>query len=284
MPLIRADRPLVMGVLNVTPDSFSDGGRCTDPGAAAEAAARLEGDGADILDIGGESTRPGAAPVDEEEELRRVLPVVRAVRKASNIALSIDTMKPGVARAAFDCGADIWNDVTALRHSPQSLSVAAAIDAPVILMHMLGEPQTMQGAPHYGAPVIRAVTDFFSQRIGAAVEAGVKPANLWIDPGIGFGKTLGHNLDLMRGLAEFAVFGRPLVLGASRKSFIARIDRNTPPEGRLGGSLAAALWAAQAGAAVVRVHDVAATVQALRVWRAIARAGGGDDRSEDPGR
>jgi dihydropteroate synthase len=261
-----------MGVLNITPDSFSDGGRCLDPGAAIEAAARLESEGADILDIGGESTRPGAAPVDEEEELRRVLPVVRAVRSRSAIAISIDTMKPGVARAAFDAGADIWNDVTALRYSPDSVAVAAAIKAPVILMHMLGEPRTMQSAPHYQMPVTRAVTEFFSQRIGAAVEAGVKPANLWLDPGIGFGKTLEHNLVLMRDLADFAVFGRALVVGASRKSFIARIDHDAPPDSRLGGSLAAALWAAQAGAAVVRVHDVAATAQALAVWRAISGA------------
>ncbi len=272
MALIRTDRPLVMGVLNITPDSFSDGGRCLDPGAAIDAAARLESEGADILDIGGESTRPGATPVDEDEELRRVLPVVRAVRSRSAVAISIDTMKPRVARAAFDAGADIWNDVTALRHSPESLAVAAAIDAPVILMHMLGEPRTMQSDPHYAIPVTRAVTDFFSQRIGAAVEAGVKPANLWLDPGIGFGKTLEHNLLLMRGLSDFAVFGRALVVGASRKSFIARIDRDAPPDARLGGSLAAALWAAQAGAAVVRVHDVAATAQALGVWRAISGA------------
>lgn len=263
-----AGGPYVMGVLNVTPDSFSDGG-AHESAATPHALAMLEA-GADLVDIGGESTRPGATPVEEGEEIARVVPVIAALRAATKAPISIDTMKPGVARAAISAGASIWNDVNALQ-APGALETAGALRRPVILMHMLGEPRTMQADPRYD-DVVGDVIAFLQARIEAAIAAGVE--DIWVDPGIGFGKTLDHNLALLNNVERIAAeTGRPLVFGASRKRFIAAIDERAKHArtDRLGGSIAAALIAAQKGAAMVRVHDVAQTVQALKVWRAVLR-------------
>jgi len=265
-------RPLVMGVVNVTPDSFSDGGRFFDSEAAIAQARRLIAEGADILDIGGESTRPGAEPVPAEEELARVLPVIEAVRRESDALISIDTMKPEVARAAVSSGATIWNDVTALRASPDSLKAAAELGCEVVLMHMRGEPRTMQDNPRY-EDVVAEVRDFLAERARAAIAAGVRWEAISLDPGIGFGKTLAHNLALLRNLPALAELGFPLVLGVSRKRSIQAIDPTAAdPSDRLGGSLALALWCAAHGASVLRVHDVRETVQALKVQAALAGA------------
>lgn len=261
-----ASGPYVMGVLNVTPDSFSDGG--ADEGAAAPRALEMIEAGADIVDVGGESTRPGAAPVDEREEIARVVPVIAALRAATKAPISIDTMKPGVAMAALAAGATIWNDVAALQ-APGALETAAALHRPVILMHMKGEPRTMQDDPRYD-DVVSEVIDFLRARVATAVDKGV--SDIWVDPGIGFGKTLEHNLALLRNVRRIRdETGRPVVIGASRKRFIRAIDERAgdASKDRLGGSVAAALLAAQNGAAMVRVHDVAETVQALKVWRAL---------------
>lgn len=260
-------RPLVMGVVNVTPDSFSDGGRHADADAAAAHALSLAAQGADVIDIGGESTRPGAAPVDEAEELARVIPVIERVRAQSAIPVSIDTMKPAVARAAAAAGADMWNDVSALR-APGAPETAADLGLPVILMHMRGEPGTMQDAPRYDDAAAE-VTAFLLQRAEAATQAGVTRENIWLDPGIGFGKTLAHNLELLRSIPALAAHGFPLCIGVSRKRFIAAIDAGAGEGERLGGSLYAALHAAQHGVAMLRVHDVRETVQALKVRAAI---------------
>jgi dihydropteroate synthase len=263
-----AGGPYVMGVLNVTPDSFSDGG-AHDAAAGPRALAMLEA-GADIIDVGGESTRPGAAPVDEGQEIARVVPVIAALRAATKAPISIDTMKPAVARAAMSAGASIWNDVAALQ-SPGALETAAALHRPVVLMHMLGEPRTMQNDPKYG-DVVAEVIAFLKARVAAVEAKGVE--DIWVDPGIGFGKTLEHNLALLGSVDRIAAeTGRPVVIGASRKRFIQAIDERAKDAGkdRLGGSVAAALLAAQRGAAMVRVHDVAETVQALKVWRALRR-------------
>lgn len=263
-----AGGPYVMGVLNVTPNSFSDGGHWADSAATPRGLAMLTA-GADIIDVGGESTRPGAEPVQAEEEIARVVPVIAALRSATRAPISIDTMKPAVAKAAFQAGASIWNDVAALQ-SPGALDLAASLQAPVILMHMQGEPRTMQAAPHYG-DVVGEVIAFLRQRAEAAQAKGVQ--HIWVDPGIGFGKTVEHNLALLRNVQRIeADVGRPVLVGASRKRFIQAIDEHANDAGtqRLGGSLAAALRVAQLGAKMVRVHDVAETVQALKVWRAIA--------------
>jgi dihydropteroate synthase len=260
-----AGGPYVMGVLNVTPDSFSDGG-VHDSAAGPHALAMLEA-GADIIDIGGESTRPGAAAVEAGEEAARVVPVIAALRAATRAPISIDTMKASVAVAAMSAGASIWNDVAAL-NSPGALETAASMQRPVILMHMLGEPRTMQNDPRYG-DVVAEVIAFLRARVAAAEAKGI--ADIWVDPGIGFGKTPAHNLALINNVRRIAEeTGRPVVIGASRKRFIAAIDERAKDAGkdRLGGSVAAALIAAQNGAAMVRVHDVAETVQALKVWRA----------------
>jgi len=262
-----------MGVVNVTPDSFSDGGRFTGPGAAAEHALALLDQGADWLDIGGESTRPGAQPVEEAEEMARVLPVIERVLAARpDAAISIDTMKPGVARAAIGAGAQMWNDVTAL-DAPDALETAAELECLVCLMHMQGAPQTMQQRPAY-ENVVTDVARHLGQRAGAALAHGVERGHVLIDPGIGFGKTLAHNLALMAALESFSGLGFPVLFGASRKRFIQAIDETAAdPLDRLGGGLAAALHAARAGCAVIRVHDVRETVQALKVQAAIAGAG-----------
>jgi dihydropteroate synthase len=263
----------VMGVVNVTPDSFSDGGRHFDPAAALAHARRLIAEGADILDIGGESTRPGAAPVPEAEEIARVVPLIRALRAESDVAISVDTMKPAVARAAADAGAGMWNDVTALGHAPESLTLAAELGCEVVLMHMQGEPGTMQVEPRYD-DVVAEVAAYLAARAEAAMAAGVAREKIWLDPGVGFGKhMIRHNLPLLAGLERIVGLGFPVLLGVSRKSFIGRLDGAASADQRLGGSIAGALWGAAAGVAAVRVHDVRETVQALRVWQAIAQAG-----------
>lgn len=267
---IPEGRPAVMGILNVTPDSFSDGGRYAAREAAIAQARRMIGEGADILDIGGESTRPGSDPVSEDDELERVIPVIEAVRGGSDIPISIDTMKPRVARAAVAAGANIWNDVTALRHDENSLAAAAELGVPVILMHMRGAPKTMQDVLAPYGDVARDVRKFLKRRAGEAAEAGVDPDNIWLDPGIGFGKSVEDNLRLTRRLSRLVSLGYPVLYAASRKRFIASVAESAQEaDSRLPGSLAAALFAVSRGAQIVRVHDVAETVQALRLWTAI---------------
>jgi dihydropteroate synthase len=261
-----------MGIVNVTPDSFSDGGRFLDAEAAIAHARRLIDEGADILDIGGESTRPRAEPTAEADEIARVVPVIEAVRRESAIPISIDTMKPAVARAAVAAGATMWNDVTALGWSPDSAATAAALGCEVVLMHMQGEPRTMQARPRYD-DVVAEVAGFLKARAEAAIAAGVAREKIWVDPGFGFGKTAAHNLALLRGLPQIAALGFPVVVGASRKSWIVKITRDgSTADQRLGGSIALALAAARAGAAMLRVHDVAETRQALAVAAAIGDA------------
>lgn len=268
----RGDRPLVMGVVNVTPDSFSDGGRFLNKDAAIAHALKLVEDGADILDVGGESTRPGADPVSDEVELERVLPVIEGVRRRSDVPISIDTMKPAVARAAVAAGAEVWNDIAGLRFA-QAPETAAALGVAVIVMHMKGAPKTMQDDPRYD-DVVAEVISFLKVRAAAAEAAGVPPERIHVDPGIGFGKNLAHNLALLRALPRIrSETGKPLVVGGSRKRFIAAVDRSAiVAEDRLGGSLAVALHAGAAGADVIRVHDVRETVQALAVQAALQGA------------
>jgi dihydropteroate synthase len=261
-----------MGVVNVTPDSFSDGGRLEGVEGAVAHGLALDRAGADILDIGGESTRPGARPVNAEDEAGRVLPVIRTLRPLTQRRISIDTCKPEVARGAMEAGADIWNDVTALG-TPGAADLAAELGCEVVLMHMQGEPRTMQAAPQY-EDVLAEVCAFLEARAGAALAAGVAREKIWLDPGIGFGKTVAHNLALLAGLERIVALGFPVLLGASRKRFIAAVGAGGMlASDRLGGSLAAALAGARAGVAAVRVHDVAETVQALRVQAAILAGG-----------
>ena len=244
-----------MGVLNVTPDSFSDGGRWTDPEQAVAHGLRMAAEGADVVDVGGESTRPGAEPVEESEERRRVLEVVSAL--APTVRVSIDTRTPAVAEAALEAGATLLNDVSA-----SLWPAAAAAGAGWVAMHMRGEPRTMQVEPWYD-DVVADVGSFLVERAERARAAGVE--QVWIDPGIGFGKTLEHNLSLLRRLGDLVCTGWPVLVGASRKGFLGALLGGAPPDDRLEGSLAVAVWAAMSGVAMVRVHDVAATVQALRL-------------------
>jgi dihydropteroate synthase len=260
-------RTLLMGIINVTPDSFYDGGRRLDGGRAIADGLALIEEGADIIDIGGESTRPGARPVPEQEELERVLPVIRGLRSVTKVPISIDTYKASVAQQALHEGADIVNDVSALRFDAEMAALAAAEKVPVVLMHMLGTPRTMQSEPRYD-DVLREVIDFLAQRIQFAAQAGIERQNIIVDPGIGFGKTLDHNLALLRGLSAFGALGQPLLVGASRKAFIGRI-LGTEADQRLEGSLAAAVAAVMGGADIVRVHDVKETRRAIRVADAI---------------
>jgi len=258
--------PVVMGVVNVTPDSFSDGGRFYDAGAAIEHGVRLAEEGAAILDVGGESTRPGAADVSAEEELRRVIPVIERLRAQTQAVVSIDTSKPEVMRTAAAAGAGLINDVRALRE-PGALEAVAATDCAVCLMHMQGEPRTMQKAPSYG-DVVSEVKAFLVERAHRARAAGLGEGRLAIDPGFGFGKTLEHNLQLLRQLRELEVPGLPMAVGLSRKSMVGKLTGR--PEGqRVYGSVALAVIAAQNGASIIRAHDVAATVDALRTWSAV---------------
>ncbi len=262
-------RPLVMGVLNVTPDSFSDGGRFAGVEAALSHARVLVAAGADWLDVGGESTRPGAEPVEAAVELARVLPVIERLTAELPIPVSIDTRKPVVARAAVAAGAAMWNDVTALTGAPDSLAVAADLDVPVVLMHMQGRPESMQDDPRYGD----AVAEVGAHLLGlaeAAMATGLARERIWLDPGIGFGKRLEHNLALLRRLDRLVELGFPVLLGVSRKRTVRFLDPSAvDPLDRLGGSLAMALQGARAGAAMLRVHDVRETVQALKVQAAV---------------
>jgi len=255
-----------MGVLNVTPDSFSDGGSFNDPKAAIAQGLRLIEEGADILDIGGESTRPGAEPVPEKEELRRVMPVIEAL--ADKVPVSIDTMKPNVAREALRTGAVIVNDVGANRSDSQIWEVVAEYKAGYVLVHMQGTPQTMQDNPHY-RDVVREVNEFFDERLKRLNAFGVASDQVILDVGIGFGKTVEHNLQLLSRLNAFTKWKRPILLGASRKGFIGRITGAEQPAERLGGSLACACWGAATDANVIRAHDVAATRQAMQMMERI---------------
>lgn len=259
--------PLVMGVVNVTPDSFSDGGLNFDRAKAVEFALELVADGASIIDIGGESTRPGADRVDSAEELDRVLPVIEGIRKSSDVAISVDTMKSSVARAALGAGADIINDVTALRHDPELANVVADNGTPVILMHMRGEPRTMQQDIRF-TDVMGEVGSELSDLRDQAIRAGIAPASILVDPGIGFGKTFDQNVEILARAGEFRRIA-PLVIGASRKAFIGHLTGRSDPRERVGGSLAAVAAAYAAGAVVVRVHDVKETVDLLKVLHAV---------------
>jgi dihydropteroate synthase len=256
----------LMGVLNVTPDSFSDGGLYLDPEAAIAHGRELALAGAKILDVGGESTRPGAAAVSEEEELRRVVPVIRGLRDLDS-DVSVDTSKARVAEAALDAGATIVNDVTALRGDSAMAPLCAERGPAVVLMHMRGDPRTMQDDPRY-EDVVAEVKAFLAGRLAAAVAAGISEERIWLDPGIGFGKTAAHNMELLRRLGELRELGRPLVIGTSRKSFIGKVDGSDAAH-RLGGTIASSVLAAAQGAEVLRVHDVAEVRQALTVATAI---------------
>jgi dihydropteroate synthase len=263
------DRPRVMGIVNVTPDSFSDGGAFATVEAAVAHALRLAEEGADILDIGGESTRPGAQDVAVEEELRRTIPVIEHLAKATTLPISIDTSKPEVMRAAVAAGAGMINDVYALRREG-ALDAAAALGVPVVLMHLLGEPRSMQDAPEY-EDVVADVHRFLAERIFAAEMSGIAKKRIVVDPGFGFGKTTAHNLALLAQIDRFADLGVPVLAGLSRKRSIGEITGRDAPHARVHGSVAAHLIAAQRGARLLRVHDVAATVDALKLWRAVAQ-------------
>jgi dihydropteroate synthase len=264
---IRFDQPQVMGIVNVTPDSFSDGGLFADASAAAEAGAQMAAEGAGIIDVGGESTRPGASIVWEGDEIERVTPVIRQLA-AGGTAVSVDTRKADVMTAAIEAGARLVNDVSALTYDDRSTSVIASAGVPAVLMHHQGPPETMQHDPRYD-DVLVEVYLWLEERIAAAEAAGIARDKLLIDPGFGFGKNVGHNLELMNGLALFHSLGCPLVVGASRKRSIGALSGEAPVDKRIGGSIALALKAVEQGAQIVRVHDVFETVQALRVWRGL---------------
>jgi dihydropteroate synthase len=261
--------PQVMGILNVTPDSFSDAGLFMEPDAAASHGRRLAQEGASIVDVGGESTRPGAAPVEESEELRRVLPVLERLAGDIDARLSIDTTKLGVAGAALAAGASIVNDVSAFRFVPELAGLVADADADCVLMHMLGEPRTMQENPRYD-DVVSDVRAFLEERLAFAVAEGVPEDRIWLDPGIGFGKTVEHNLELLDRLDEIVDIGRPVVIGTSRKSFLGKLTGRSERD-RLAGTIATNVLAFERGANVFRVHDVAPVSDALRVAAATVR-------------
>jgi dihydropteroate synthase len=273
--LTAGSGPVVVGILNVTPDSFSDGGNFLDPEAAVEHAASMLDEGADILDVGGESTRPGSDPVPQEEERRRVVPVVeRILSERPEAVISVDTYRSGTATAALEAGARLINDVTAFRGDPSMASVIKEAACPVILMHMQGEPKTMQKEPHY-EDVVREVRDFLAERAEYAVWAGVWPENVIVDPGIGFGKNLEHNLELLRNLDVIVDLGFPVLIGASRKSFIERITGvQEEPKDRVSGTLATTVLAYERGATFFRVHDVRANREALAVAEAVLHTSG----------
>jgi len=267
--VVRLDQPQVVGILNVTPDSFADGGAHeADPAGAGH---RMAASGAAIIDVGGESTRPGAKPVWEGDEIERVLPVVQILARAGN-AVSIDTRKAAVMEAALGAGAKLINDVSALEYDERSLDVVARAGCPVVLMHHQGSPETMQQAPHYDRPVVVEIYDWLEQRIEAAVAAGIDRARIIVDPGIGFGKTVQHNLQVLNGLALLHGLGCPIMLGASRKRMIGALSNEAPADQRLAGSVTLALKGAEQGVQLLRVHDVPETVQALKVWRGMRDA------------
>jgi dihydropteroate synthase len=259
--------PLVMGVLNFTPDSFSDGGRFKSVSEASVYAEEMVSDGADWIDVGGESTRPGSQPVSPAEQIDRTLPLIESLQ-GLGIVISIDTTRGVVAEAALDAGATIINDISAGRDDPAMLPLAAARQAPIILVHMQGTPVTMQVAPHY-LDVVQEVADFLEERRAAALSAGVKAANILFDPGLGFGKTVSHNVRLMKHTSNLAALGQPLVVGPSRKSFLGKLISESDPNERMYAGAAAVAWMAGKGASVARVHDVRSMAQVLRVIRAI---------------
>lgn len=266
----------ILGVLNVTPDSFSDGGLFLDPAHAIEHGLRMQEEGADVLEVGGESTRPGSEPVPLGAELERVIPVIEGLARRCRASVSVDTTKFEVARAALDAGATIVNDVSAGRSDPRILDLAAEREATLVLMHMRGTPRDMQIEPRYD-DVVAEVRAFLLERIGHAESVGVAPDRIWIDPGIGFGKKLEHNLSLLVRLPELASLGHPICLGVSRKSFIASIDAaagaaESPPDSRIGGTAAAVALGVLGGASILRVHDVAIMAQAARVARAFSES------------
>jgi len=262
---IRLDQPQVMAIVNATPDSFSDGGQFADAAAAAEAGAQMSAEGAAIIDVGGESTRPGARLVWEGDEIERVVPVIRQLA-GGGAAVSVDTRKADVMTAAIEAGARMINDVSALTYDDRSAGVVAASGVPVVLMHHKGAPETMQDDPRYD-DVLVEVYEWLEERIATAEEAGIKRERILIDPGFGFGKNVAHNLELMNGLGLLHSLGCPLVIGASRKRTIGALSGEAPPGRRMAGSIAFALKAVEQGVQVVRVHDVSETVQALRIWR-----------------
>jgi len=265
------ERTHVMGIVNVTPDSFSDGGRFFDPEDAVREGMAMVEAGADLVDVGGESTRPGSEPVSIEEELRRILPVVKRMAAEVDVPVSIDTRRAEVARAALDAGAAVVNDVTAGR-DPEMFEMVGEADAGMVLMHMLGDPKTMQDEPRYD-DVVREVRDFLAERVAAAESAGIEREHLCVDPGLGFGKTLQHNLLLMRHIGALAEIGRPVLVGPSRKSFVGRITGAELDE-RLEGTAGAVAWLVANGAHVVRVHDVAAMVRVVRMVDSIRMTDG----------
>lgn len=269
---LTLDRPRVMGVINVTPDSFSDGGDRFDEGRAVEAGLAMLDAGADLLDVGGESTRPGAAPVEPAEERRRIAPVVRALARKGAV-VSVDTRHAATMAAALDAGAAVVNDVTALAGDPESLEVVAQSGAAMVLMHMRGTPETMQAAPRYDDAATE-VYDYLAGRLESCLEAGIDRGRIAVDPGIGFGKSIAHNLEILDRLALYHGLGCALLLGVSRKRFIGRLSAGEAPKARLPGSLAAALAGLARGVQILRVHDVAETLQALRIWEAIGAAPG----------
>jgi len=270
---LSLSRPLIMGVLNTTPDSFSDGGRFHSLDAALRRALQMESQGVDIIDIGGESSRPGATPVDPDEELRRVLPVIEAVGKEADVCISVDTYRASTAEAAMDAGAAIVNDISALRFDSNMPRLIADRNVPVILMHMKGHPHNMQDSPHYEDCVVE-IDEFFEERILFCAEQGIDKSKLILDPGIGFGKQLNDNLTILSRLASFKRHRLPLLVGASRKSFIEMLSPSgTLADKRLGGSIAAAVASVLNGADIVRVHDVAETVEAIKVIQGIDMAG-----------
>jgi len=268
---VRLDQPQVVGIVNVTPDSFSDGGRYEKPDQAVAAAHAMAAAGAAIIDLGAESTRPGAKPVWEGDELARLLPVVDQLAR-SGTALSVDTRKAAVMEAALAAGAGLVNDVSALTWDERAAAVVAAAGCPVVLMHHKGTPETMQQAPRYDRPVLLEVYDWLEARIDAAVAAGIDRARIIVDPGLGFGKNVQHNLQLLNGLALLHGLGCPIMLGASRKRMIGALSGEAPADQRLAGSIALALKGAEQGVQLLRVHDVPETLQALRVWRGLRDA------------
>jgi dihydropteroate synthase len=261
-------RPLVMGVLNLTPDSFSDGGRFLSPEASIAYAEHLIDEGADLLDIGGESTRPGSQPVPADAQIARIMPVLKAVASRFPIAISIDTTASQAAAAALDAGAAIVNDISAGRFDLEMLTLVARRRCPIILMHMQGTPATMQDCPVY-QDVVAEVAAFFKERLLAATNAGIDPSLTFLDPGLGFGKTAAHNLELLRRIKELLDLARPLMIGASRKGFIGTITGEPKPDQRLAGTLATTVWSIANGASIVRVHDVRANVAAIRMLESI---------------
>jgi dihydropteroate synthase len=275
----RARRALVMGVLNVTPDSFSDGGSFFDPKVAADAAREMEAAGADLIDIGGESTRPGSQPISVDQQIERILPVIRAIRQVSSITLSIDTTRAAVASAALDAGANLINDISAGRDEEKMFPLAAQRGVPIILMHMQGTPATMQDNPTYNSVAIE-VELFLRERMNVAIARGIKRRNILVDPGIGFGKLMHHNLTLLREMRGLRRLGRPVVIGTSRKGFIGKITGETDPKQRQFGTAATVAWSIANGAAIVRVHDVGPMVQVTKMMRAMMEE---EERSEKPG-